>query len=46
MGRLAAGSMGDETHRMAQYMVQAFQQLQSGRPPVHEVTPAMLQTMA
>ena len=41
-----AGSSGDEVHRMAAYMEEEFQNLESGAPTRFEVTAEMLKTMA
>lgn len=41
-----AGSSGDEVHRMAEYMVQEYQNYVSGTPCLYEVTHKMLETMA
>lgn len=41
-----AGSSGDETHRMAEYMLDEFLRLEAQEPLHYEVTEAMLKTMA
>lgn len=41
-----AGSKGDEVQRMSLYMLQEFERIQSGRPPLYEVTPRLLEHMA
>ncbi len=41
-----AGSLGAETHRMAEYMIEEFDHLTVGHPTSFEVTVKMLETMA
>ncbi len=41
-----AGSMGDETHRMAYYMIEELEKYISGNDTKYEVTAEMLKTMA
>lgn len=41
-----AGSMGNETHRMAEYMAEEWERYTKGLPTRYEVTEAMLATMA
>ena len=41
-----AGSMGNETHRMAEYMAEEWERYTKGEPTRYEVTEAMLATMA
>lgn len=41
-----AGSLGNETYRMAEYMVEEFRSVISGKPVRYEVAPEMLKTMA
>ena len=41
-----AGSMGNETHRMAYYMIDELERYVSGEESVYEVTKEMLKTMA
>lgn len=41
-----AGSIGDETHRMAEYMEKEFLRLIEGRDTMYEVDMKMLETMA
>ena len=41
-----AGSMGNETHRMAEYMAEEWERYTKGQPTRYEVTEAMLATMA
>lgn len=41
-----AGSAGNEVHRMAEYMLEEFENLISGKPCRYEVTEKMLETMA
>ena len=41
-----AGSSGDETYRMAEYMLEEFRNFIAGRPTRYGVTLAMLETMA
>ena len=41
-----AGSSGDETFRMAEYMLEEFRNFAAGRPTRYGVTLAMLETMA
>ena len=41
-----AGSLGNEIHRMAEYMVEEFRLYQNGQPTRYEVTLKMLETMA
>lgn len=41
-----AGSLGNEVVRMAQYMVDEAQRVDSGEKALYEVTPTMLSTMA
>jgi phosphoglycerate dehydrogenase-like enzyme len=41
-----AGSMGNEVRRMAEYMIDECARFRAGDKSVHEVTPAMLETMA
>ena len=41
-----AGSMQDEVHRMAEYMLEEFARVQSGEKPLYEVSAKMLETMA
>jgi len=41
-----AGSSGFEVRRMADYMIDAFDQVSAGKPCAYEVTPDMLDTMA
>lgn len=41
-----AGSSGNEVHRMAEYMIDALEDLMSGKTSPHEVTAEMLKTMA
>ena len=41
-----AGSLGAETHRMAEYMIEEFEHLMIGHPTSFEVTMKMLETMA
>lgn len=40
-----AGSIGHEVWRMAEYMYDEFERVESGKPPLHEVSFAMLATM-
>lgn len=41
-----AGSIGDEVHRMAEYMLEEYLHFQAGEPCKYEVTESMLATMA
>lgn len=41
-----AGSIGYETHRLADFMVEEYEAVASGRPARHAVTLSMLETMA
>ena len=41
-----AGSIGYETHRLADFMVEEYEQIAAGKPARHAVTLAMLETMA
>ncbi len=41
-----AGSLGDECHRMAEYMLEEFRAFQSGKETRYSVSEAMLATMA
>ena len=41
-----AGSIGLETHRMADYMYEEYKAVASGNPPKHAVSIEMLETMA
>ena len=41
-----AGSMNDEVHRMAQYMIEEFDRVMTGEAPLYEVSFKMLETMA
>ncbi len=41
-----AGSIGYETHRMADYMYEEYKAVASGKAPRHSVSLAMLETMA
>lgn len=41
-----AGSLGDEVHRMAEYMAEEYQLYVSGQPTRYEVSMKMLETMA
>lgn len=41
-----AGSMNDEVHRMAQYMIDEFDRIMAGEAPLYEVSFKMLETMA
>ena len=41
-----AGSIGDEVHRMAEYMQEEYLRLQAGKPCQYEVIESMLATMA
>ncbi len=41
-----AGSFGDETHRMAEYMLEEYKLYANGRQTNYEVTRKMLETMA
>ncbi len=41
-----AGSLGDECHRMAEYMLEEFRAFREGRPTRYSVSEAMLATMA
>lgn len=41
-----AGSLGNEVHRMAEYMWEEYCLLRDGKPTRYEVTPKMLETMA
>ena len=41
-----AGSINDETHRMADYCIEEFDRYARGEPLLHAVTPEMLATMA
>ena len=41
-----AGSLGNEVHRMADYMVEEFRLYRDGKPTHYEVTLKMLETMA
>ena len=41
-----AGSMGNETQRMAEYMAEEWERYTKGEPVRYEVTEAMLATMA
>jgi len=41
-----AGSSGFEVRRMADYMIEAFDKMQNGKPCSYEVNEAMLETMA
>ena len=41
-----AGSFGDETHRMAEYMIEEYELYSKGKQTRYEVTEKMLETMA
>lgn len=41
-----AGSLGNEVHRMAEYMLEEYECFTQGRPCRYEVTLPMLETMA
>ena len=41
-----AGSLANETHRMAEYMAEEFVSFEAGKPTHYEVTEKMLETMA
>ncbi len=41
-----AGSMNDEVHRMADYMIEEFTRVTAGAQPLYEVSEEMLKTMA
>ncbi len=41
-----AGSLGNETERMADYMIEQFENYKSGKPVKYEVTKEMLERMA
>ena len=41
-----AGSIGDEVHRMAEYMLEEYLHFEAGEPCRYEVTESMLATMA
>lgn len=41
-----AGSIGDETHRMAEYMADEYERITNGIPPMYEVTAEALSKMA
>lgn len=41
-----AGSAGDETHRMAEYMIEEYELYSQGKQTRYEVTEKMLETMA
>lgn len=41
-----AGSLGNEVHRMAEYMLEEYKRFESGKPCLYEVTEDMLATMA
>ena len=41
-----AGSIGDETARMGEFMADEWEALRDGKPPLYEVTLEMLETMA
>lgn len=41
-----AGSLNDEVHRMAQYMIEEYERVMSGEQPLYEVSEKMLETMA
>ncbi len=41
-----AGSLNDEVHRMAQYMIEEFDRVVAGEAPLYEVSFKMLETMA
>lgn len=41
-----AGSMGNEIHRMAEFMYEEYMSLSRGEPTRYAVTPGMLETMA
>lgn len=41
-----AGSLGNEVHRMAEYMYEEFCAFDAGQPTRYSVTPKMLETMA
>ena len=41
-----AGSIGDEVHRMAEYMLEEYLHFQAGEPCKYEVTESMPATMA
>ena len=41
-----AGSLNDEVHRMAQYMIEEYSRVMAGETPLYEVSWKMLETMA
>ncbi len=41
-----AGSMQDEVHRMAEYMIEEYKRVADGEKPLYEVSMKMLETMA
>lgn len=41
-----AGSLNDEVHRMAQYMIEEYSRVSAGEEPLYEVSWKMLETMA
>lgn len=41
-----AGSLGNEVHRMAEYMLEEYKRFENGEPCLYEVTEDMLATMA
>ncbi len=41
-----AGSLNDEVHRMAQYMIEEYDRVVAGEAPLYEVSFKMLETMA
>ena len=41
-----AGSLGNETHRMAEYMIREWKCYTEGKKTLYEVTLSMLETMA
>lgn len=41
-----AGSLGNEVHRMADYMLEEYRLYNDGKPTNYEVTPSMLEKMA
>lgn len=41
-----AGSIGYETHRLADFMYEEYKRISQGKEPQHTVTPKMLETMA
>ena len=41
-----AGSLNDEVHRMAQYMIEEYTRVMAGEAPLYEVSWKMLETMA